>query len=366
MSGSAEALVYIEDPGAVGYLRELPQALEARGATVMTLAGGRAIELLHGAVAYPGGDAGAVLRTMQPSVLVVGTAEDPASPGLDLIDVARSLRIPSIGAVDGPMNPDNRFRGRSAQPLAHAPDLILVPDEATRQRFVQLGRQSSSVIACGHPLYDAVGRERDRLDALGRSALRTSIFGDAAGRLAFVFASEISSGPDPDQYRRSAEYTLQGRGTSDGRTEIVIEEFLEAVADLRPRPYLILRLHPKNVATDLAAYVRAFDLVSEGPGVHELLFCADAVVGMTSSVLAEAAILGTPTLAIVPRPVETQWLPTIAAGVTPCATTRAEVRAEIARLPSRSAAARVAWTPPSDALDRVADVVIRSYARSRA
>jgi hypothetical protein len=94
----------------------------------------------------------------------------------------------------------------------------------------------------------------------------------------------------------------------------------------------VLRLHPKNTRDEFAAYLGEFDEVSAGGDPLALIHSADAVVGMTSMLLLEAALLGRPTLAIVPRAVERDWLPSIRAGVTRCATTRAEVAAELARV----------------------------------
>jgi hypothetical protein len=53
-----------------------------------------------------------------------------------------------------------------------------------------------------------------------------------------------------------------------------------------------------------------------------MVFACDLVCGMTTMLLYEAALLGRPTLAILPRAVEGAWLPTIASGVTPAAITR--------------------------------------------
>ena len=53
---------------------------------------------------------------------------------------------------------------------------------------------------------------------------------------------------------------------------------------------------------------------------------ADLVAGMTTMLLQEAAIMGKPTLSIVPRSAETRSLPTVRAGITQCVTTRKELQ----------------------------------------
>jgi hypothetical protein len=86
-----------------------------------------------------------------------------------------------------------------------------------------------------------------------------------------------------------------------------------------------LRLHPKNDREEFTEYLSSFDQISEGGSSLEFIFCADLVVGMTSMILTEAALLGRPTVSIVPRRIERDWLPTIAMGVTKSCTTRAEI-----------------------------------------
>jgi hypothetical protein len=145
--------------------------------------------------------------------------------------------------------------------------------------------------------------------------------------LVVVFVSEISTGLNPSKYSRLPDYTLTGRGTRMDRTEIVLEEFLDAAAQLKPSPYLVLRMHPKNTKEELASFLGDFRQISEKEAPLKLVYAADLVVGMTSMLLLEAAIMGRPTLSIVPRVAEKESLPTIRAGITPCVTTRDELRA---------------------------------------
>ena len=93
-----------------------------------------------------------------------------------------------------------------------------------------------------------------------------------------------------------------------------------------------------------------------------LLHAADAVVGMTSMLMIEAALLSRPTLAILPRAEEVHWLPTAAAGLTPYATSRVEVEKSIAGLvvsPRRPDPSALERLFPPHALERVAAAVER-------
>ncbi|HEX2188392.1 MAG TPA: hypothetical protein VHG51_05810 [Longimicrobiaceae bacterium] len=332
-----DVLVYVEDPGAASYAADLPAALAAGGVGALLLAGGSAAGYLRErgrpAEAVPEGEsAEGLLDALRPRLVVVGTSEDPDTPGLALVDAARSRGIGTVGLVDAFPNAAHRFRGRGDDPLGHAPDWLAVPDEWTRQAFVELGAPPARVVVCGHPQYDRVRALAEELGREGRAAVRARVLPNAGDRPVIVFVAEVSTGLDPAQYRKSAEYTLQGRGWSTGRTEVVLEELLDAAAGLDPRPCFVLRLHPKNTAEELASYAEEVDMVSAGGSALELAYAADLVAGMTSMLLLEADLLGTPTLAVVPRPVERDWLPSIRHGRTPCVTTRERLRDALPRL----------------------------------
>jgi hypothetical protein len=344
---SLDLVVFVEDPGAANFAAGLPEALAGRGRSARLYADGPARGYL--------GERGVAFEeppVPEAAAVAVGTAESPDTAGLRLIAHARARGRPAIGLVDAPANAEHRFRGRADEPLAFAPDWILVPDEGTRERYVELGHPAGRVLAVGHPHWDAV---RARARELDRHALRSRLFPDAGARPVAVFAAEVSKGLGGEQYRRSPEYTLHGRGERDGRTEVVLEELADALAELSPRPFAVLRLHPKNTRDELSDHLPAFDEVSEGGDPLELVYAADAVVGMTSSLVMEAALMGRPTLSIVPRAAELDWLPSVGAGLTLAATTRAELRSQLDRVLAGEAPAGPG--PPEGALARTAEAI---------
>lgn len=326
-----DVLLFAEDPGAAGFLAPVPAALSARGLPTRLLADGLALPYLReqGIAAQPwAGPAAAVLDRHAPRLLVLGTSENPDTPAFALRDEARRRGVRTVGVVDASMGAAERFRGRTGRPLGHAPDALLVPDPATRNAFAALGFPAEAISVVGHPRADVVRAERVRLEAVGREALRVKVFPRApAGLPVLLFLVETSTGLRREEFRRGPDYTLHGRGAHDGRTEVVLEEVLDAVAALPRRPHVAIRLHPKNRAEDFAAYRGELgEVLPGGPGL-EAVFAADAVVGMTTALLGEAALLGRPTLSVLPRAEERTWLGAVRLDWTPCATTRAEVRA---------------------------------------
>ena len=331
MERGIDILLYVEDPGAANYVAGLPAALEAHGWRASLLADGYAYPYLLQLGIHPEPvrhpvTAKELLSKSKPRLAVVGTSEDPDSFGFDLITEARTLEIMTVGAVDSFGNADYRFRGRTENALSYAPERLAVPDQWTKDAYISLGYPSGHIAVCGHPHYDRVLAAAERLRQEDRQVLRRAMFpSNHKDALVVVFVSEISTGLNPGKYSRLPDYTLTGRGTRMDRTEIVLEEFLDAAAQLKPSPYLVLRMHPKNTKEELASFLGDFRQVSEKEAPLKLVYAADLVVGMTSMLLLEAAIMGRPTLSIVPRVAEKESLPTIRAGITPCVTTRDEL-----------------------------------------
>jgi len=327
-----DVLMFVEDPGAANYVAPLPRMLHLiDGIHTSVLAREPAASQLRslGAKFLTVGDdahAEAVISEQHPNLVMVGTSENPDSLGLALIDLSKEKRIPTIGVVDSRANVEHRFGGGTDNPHAHAPDIVIVPDEQTRHAFLSLGFHEEKVVSCGHPHYDHVRDERRRLEEVGAEQLRRSHgFAPAKNQTIIVFCAEISAGLKPQQFLRSAEYTLSGDARHSQRTEIVLDEFLAGFNAQKEKPYLVLRLHPKNDREDFAEFLSNFDLISEGGSSLEVVFCGDLIVGMTSVILTEAALLGRATVSIVPRLSERDWLPTIAMGITKTCTTSKEI-----------------------------------------
>jgi hypothetical protein len=317
-------VIFVEDPGAANYVAPLPAALADKGihSTIQAVEPAASqLRSLGANFEKIGADISAkqILTKRNPGLVLVGTSENTDGQGLDLIDLARQLDIPTIGIVDGPANPDHRFSGGTTNPRQHSPNYVVLPDEQTRQAFVNQGYANDQVINCGHPHYDFVRQQCSFLNGKNKGIIRRKQgIVPEDGQKVVMFCAEISSGLDSGQFQRSCDYTLQGLPGHTDRTDIVLDEFLASVKNLGDTAYTVLRLHPKNQVEDFLDYLDKFDAVNQGGNSLEALFAADLVVGMTSMVLVEAALMEIPTVSIIPRPQEKDWLPTIAAGITPC------------------------------------------------
>jgi hypothetical protein len=306
-------LLFVEDPGAANMVLDLPAAIAAHGHRALLLAGGHAIqyladrEVVFRAVSADI-DADSLLDDICPRIVVTGTSENPDSLGLALNDAARRRRLPSIGLVDMSCNADRRFRGHTNLVFAHAPDYLVVPDSTTHDAFMKLGFTPDHVALLGHPQYDRVWRRRHELEAGPNRPSRP--------RPRWVFVAEGFDLLAPAASRRSADYTLHGRGDTDWRTGIVLEEILDAVARFSPRPEIMVRPHPKTTHDNFTQWAPEI-VFDDAPDPLPALWDAEAVLGMSSMLLVEAAILGRPVLSILPRVEERGWLGPLANGDIP-------------------------------------------------
>ena len=328
-------VLFAEDPGAVNYIAPLVLALIHQGHSVLLLSAGVATELFQNkgisSLELTNADeAVKLLRSKSPELLLVGTSENLDSSAFALISAAKEMQCVSIGIVDFYANAGYRFRGRTSNPLAFVPDWLMVPDEFTATEYESLGFLKQKIFVAGHPHYDDLIKMKAKLDCEGRDIIRAKLFPDAlADQMIIVFASELSTGLNAEQYQLSNEYTLTGRGSSVGRTEIVVEELLDSIDTLIDqgvkKPYLVLRRHPKETLSDLSDYTHEFNLVSQGGEPLELIYAADLVVGMSSMLLSEAYVLGVCVLSILPREMEKDWLPLTVRHNILCATQRNEI-----------------------------------------
>ena len=353
-----DVLIAVEDPGAANFVIELPEAFERAGVSCQVLACGHAWEfLLDRKVKCQEYRVGAeprdFLNTCVPKLLLAGTSQNPDSPVLALIDEFRKQRLPTVAFVDMAADSDLRFKGRSDNPLNHEPDCLLVVDLATESAYLNLGFPASRIHICGHPAYDRVRRRARDLAICDSSCLRRKLLGtEPFPRSVWVFAAE-HGGDDPRQ-RRGPDYTLHGRGGSDRRVDIVFEEILDARACMSPRPFLALRLHPKNSREEFARYLPEVDIVSQGGDALELIWTSDLMLGMSSILLMEAALAGRPTLSVVPREIERIWSPSVTEGLTPYVTTRSELRSMLSR---KNVASCV--NSEANSVSRVVEAVLR-------
>lgn len=290
----SDVAIFVEDPGAIAFIDGVPEALGRLGYGSRRLSGPVHVDDIQPALA-----------------LVVGTAEHWGWGWL--LARGRERGIPTIGLVDSCTSVEHRAKG-----LRNA-DWIAVPDEDTRQAYIARGFDPARVRACGHPRHDALYAMR-----LGVPRGHTMV---TDLRPSVMFCTELSSSCDPVLDK-------------NGRTEDALERFIKAVDAMAWRPRPVLRLHPKTPRALYEGYIirGAFAEVSEGGSSADAILGADIIVGLTSSILDEAMILGRPAISIA-RPEERAALASWRHGLVPAAFTPEDIATAIQRasLPDRAA-----------------------------
>ena len=125
---------------------------------------------------------------------------------------------------------------------------------------------------------------------------------------------------------RNSRYLLEGRRTDDHRTSIILEEVLDALSESRSSVHFLLRLHPKNTLEEFGSLLKEADQISVDGDPLELLFFSDLVIGMTTSLVQEAALMRKQVLSVLPLPEEKQWLVALSADAIPIALGRTMLR----------------------------------------
>ena len=176
-----DILFYVEDPGAANFITALPKKLTERGYTSLLFANRYACSHLSARgvtyrLAGAHQSAERLLQENEPQIVIVGTAKNPDSLGLKLILSAKTNGIVSIAVVDAFMNADERFKGKSDDPLYYSPDWLLVTDPTTQKAFMELGFRSEKTVVCGHPHFDYVRSEKKNTTEKGSRKSGTGFF----------------------------------------------------------------------------------------------------------------------------------------------------------------------------------------------
>lgn len=207
----------------------------------------------------------------------------------EIVLSARERGIPTIGVVDQWNELDTRFKGGpGADPCFYTPDILLVPDENVRERFLGLGCRAQMHV-CGQPYLDEVTKTAP----LDKNVARREL-GVPKDVIVLLYASEPVA----------ADYGVSGTRGWLGYTESeVLNCVLQGMQDpVTDRPLLIVRPHPRESNDLYARFTSRFDRVrlDRVSPISLLLAAADFVIGMTSTVLIEAACQGLTTLSLQP------------------------------------------------------------------
>lgn len=332
--GSADVLIFVEQAGAANFVAGLPVALARFGWTTRVFAKHQGYERLrlHGTCVERLEEhlrLDSMIETVQPRLLLTGISDEPDTPVAGLVENAGVKGVVTVGIVDSRVSLRNRLRGCGSASVS-TQIWLMVPDEWTRRALGDLGYPPGKIVVTGNPHFDSVRQTAATLAEKDRAALRASLYpGAAVDQRIVLFAAEPATKPHQDL--AGLRLAFSGRGQSDRPSYIAIEEFLDSLKACAARPFSVLRLHPKSRAEDFSAYLAEFDQVSAGGDPLPMAYAADLIIGSTSMLLIEAAVMGCRTLSLVLDPDEAEWL-TLDMGITAFAHSREELRSCLPKL----------------------------------
>jgi hypothetical protein len=328
-------LIFAEDPGAANFLSALPNSLAKVGETSRLFACGHAanvferdsipFERIQPPLSELNSFARQLIESVGPVTVVCGTAENPDSLGLYLLSEANKLGLNTVGVVDMAVNAGRRFRGRTDRAFEYAPKHLLVPDEATKEAFRQIG-YADSIHVVGYPQYDFVREIAASLTlSHDRSLLSQKYVEIDPARPVITFVAEPASIMSPELSTRNQNYRFSGVSNTNFRTLIVLEEVIRALEEVKSAAQLIVRLHPKSAPEDFEPYRQSIVALSQSDGAFELLSCSDLVIGMTTMLIQESVWMGRCTLSICPERDDEARLPVLKNNLIPIAKNRREL-----------------------------------------
>lgn len=302
------ALIFSRDPGGANQMIGLYEALRAGSAhpgirTIRDRIGPQpdylvyakdfAVPLWKGdgydVTLFPGGPAEQLLRSERIGAVLTSTSDIDDETDRRLWSAAKALGIPSHAFVDGDFNVLRRFHDGDGNLLW--PDHIYTPGTASAAPIRAAGHPDVTII----PDFPLLVQKRRAAASAGKAAALRAAWG-VEGRKAVLFASENVM-------------ELAALGKEVHYSELACLERLlaglagrENVAGLQPDPgaLVVIRPHPKENGSKYARYERpGAVLLSAAGSAVEAIMAADMVVGMNSTLLREALMLGKPTLSLV-------------------------------------------------------------------
>jgi hypothetical protein len=238
------------------------------------------------------GDHAQVVSALDADLLLTGTSATDCFE-LDAISAFAARGLPTLAVLDYPANYAQRFH-RAAREGFVAPDFVATLDEASAAAMVASGISADRILPLGQPY----------LGWLLRRARRRQT--TPVRRRRILFASQ------PDAHELDA-----------------LRLVVASLAELERRPALTLRFHPRQTErmTSLAYLANAgIDaVVDDQTPTLACLEAHDVVLGITSTILIEAALLGRPTASVLSGEVDDP-LAAIRPGLIPALRSTREVR----------------------------------------
>ena len=300
--------IFCDDPGAANYMSSLPQICidKAFSFTILLTSWDLADYFIDFSSFIKVGCTDALLNRLRIEnpkkdyLLFAGTSEDINFIN-KIINHSKTYRQICYCFIDSSVNYEYRFNSCITTSKKHKPDFIVVPDHFTGKCFEKLGFEKQK-IQLFSPWWKTYSKRENILEMKKKREKNNK-------KYQVLVASELSSGLGPScRYQLHEGYKIFGSGKHKGRTEIVIEEILVGLERIRSKVDLSLSLHPIQTRSSLKGFDSLFDVYLDCPRQQIELTDDDLIIGLSSTILFEAAYLNIPVLSILPAVCERKWL----------------------------------------------------------
>ncbi len=224
----------------------------------------------------------------QPTLVLTTTSwgDDRLEPGV--IAAARDRAIPTVALVDFWSNYRRRFETPAGLSL---PTWIAVPDESARAGAIADGLPEGRLVVTGNPHYETLIQRYQRFDRDERLAFRERVGVPRQATLA-LFASQ----PIRALYGRSLGY-------DEAEVLVLVRDAMEQVAEWLGHPVILaVRAHPRETQTSFPSPTSKVALRSAvGDDGLAWALASDLVIGMSSALLLQAALLGSRVVSVQPN-----------------------------------------------------------------
>ena len=284
----------IGDAGGAEALVPVLVSLARRGRLGSVLAGPAAWSALErGGVGFErleaSDDPGELLDRFAPAGLLTSTSWGERPVELAFFGPARARGIPTIAVIDFWANYRSRFEG-SDRELA-LPDWIAVPDDRARAEAIGEGLPAERLVALGNPNYESLLVRFRTFDGQARAAFRERVGIRRQATMA-LFVSQPLRALYGDQL-----------GYDERSALVTVQRALEEVAEWLGHPIdLAVRAHPREESIAVPTTGSSVRVHSAaGEEALSWAMASDLVIGMTSAVLLQAAMLGARVVSVQPN-----------------------------------------------------------------
>jgi len=227
--------------------------------------------------------------------VLLGTTVGPEQYEQEYVAASQTARIPAVSVVDSWVHYRERFTSLAGE--VRWPDHVAVADDEMRAGIVGQGAPPSRVVVTGQPTFDELA---PLATPAGRRAARVRVcaaFGIPTGGTLVLFASQPLH----------QLYSTEQLGFDDRAIVAeVVTDLVEVVVARGGSADLVVKLHPREMADpppvplSPGSAVRVHVASDDRLSARELAAAADLVVGMSSILLIEACLVGTPAISYQP------------------------------------------------------------------